>query len=182
MYGIVNKAIEDLVLQNFGPEIWETIKLRSGIDIDYFISNEPYDDQITYQLAIATSEETGLSLHDVLVAFGEFWVLKTGLEKYGALMEAGGSNLKEFLINLPNFHSRVMLIYPKLTPPEFRVSHLEEDSIHIHYYSSRQGLADFTKGLLIGLGKMYKVEDIEVTMIESREQGSDHEVFKVSWQ
>jgi hypothetical protein len=29
--------------------------------------------------------------------------------KYGGLMEAGGNDLKEFLINLPLFHNRVML-------------------------------------------------------------------------
>jgi hypothetical protein len=39
-------------------------------------------------------------------------VLKTTKEKYGGLMEAGGNDLKEFLINLPLFHNRVMLIYP----------------------------------------------------------------------
>ena len=35
----------------------------------------------------------------VLNAFGEWWILKTGKEKYGGLMEAGGNNLKEFLVN-----------------------------------------------------------------------------------
>jgi hypothetical protein len=32
------------------------IKVRSGIDIDFFISSEPYDD-ITFTLAQAVSEE-----------------------------------------------------------------------------------------------------------------------------
>ena len=39
MYGIVNKAIEDLVIANFGEDKWEAIKERSGINIDFFISN-----------------------------------------------------------------------------------------------------------------------------------------------
>ena len=56
MYGIVNKAIQDLVIHHFGMEKWEAIKTRSGVDIDYFLSNEPYDDAITYQLAILQSE------------------------------------------------------------------------------------------------------------------------------
>jgi len=37
MYGIVNKAIEDLVIANFGEEKWEAIKDRSGIDIDFLL-------------------------------------------------------------------------------------------------------------------------------------------------
>jgi len=95
-------------------------------------------------------------------------------------MEAGGTNLKEFLVNLPVFHNRVMLIYPKLTPPEFKVSHVEETSIYIHYFSKREGLQDFVKGLLLGLGKMYETP-VDVELLESRDAGQSNEIFKVSW-
>jgi hypothetical protein len=35
MYGIVNKAMK--LVANFGANKWEDIKLRSGVDVDYFI-------------------------------------------------------------------------------------------------------------------------------------------------
>jgi hypothetical protein len=180
MYGIVNKAIEDLVISNFGEDKWEAVKARSGVDVDYFISNEPYEDDITYKLAGAVSEEISIPVSAVLQTFGEWWILKTGKEKYGGLMDAGGNSLREFLVNLPAFHYRVMLIYPKLTPPEFKVSNIDDRSIHVHYFSKRQGLEEFVRGLLTGLGKMYNTP-MEVELIESRDEGSDHEVFKVSW-
>ncbi len=180
MYGIVNKAIEELVLSNFGEEKWELIKKRGDLELDFFISNQPYDDAITYQLAKAVSEEMNIPLGEVFTAFGEWWILKTGKEKYGGLMQSGGSSLKEFLINLPAFHNRVMLIYPKLTPPEFKISHIEEKSIQVHYFSKREGLQQFVRGLLQGLGKMYQV-NTAIELLESREGGSSHEVFKVSW-
>lgn len=180
MYGIVNQAIEDLVKANYGDEKWEKVKERSGVDADFFFSNEPYDDDITYKLAGAISEEMNIDIDKVLQVFGEWWILKTGKEKYGGLMEAGGNNLKEFLNNLPIFHNRIMLIYPKLTPPEFKVSNREENSIHIHYYSMREGLLEFVRGLLSGLGKMYNTP-VQVELLESRGAGNDHEVFKVSW-
>ncbi len=180
MYGIVNKAIEDLVKTNFGEEKWEVVKQRSGVDVDFFISNEPYDDDITYKLAGAVSEEMGISVGQVFESFGEWWILKTGKEKYGGLMEAGGNNLREFLVNLPAFHNRIMLMYPKLTPPEFKVSHIQEYSIEVHYFSKRLGLQEFVRGLLSGLAKMYNVEVI-IELIQSRDDGSDHEIFKVSW-
>lgn len=180
MYGIVNKAIEDLVKANFGEEKWEAVKERSGIDVDFFISNEPYDDSLTYQLAGAVSVEMNMPVSQVLEAFGEWWVLKTGKEKYGGLMEAGGHTLKEFLVNLPAFHNRIMLIYPKLTPPEFQISHIEDTSVQVHYYSKRVGLQEFVRGLLTGLGKMYN-EPVHLELIQSRDDGSDHEIFKVNW-
>jgi hypothetical protein len=180
MYGIVNKAIQELVIENFGKEKWEIIKEKSNINVDIFISSEPYDDDITYKLAFAISEEMKIPLSTVLETFGEWWVLRTAKEKYGGLMEAGGNGLKEFLLNLPAFHNRVILIYPKLTPPEFRVSNEEENSLHIHYISKRVGLQDFVKGLLIGLGKMYNTP-ANVELIQEKNENNDHEVFKVSW-
>ena len=180
MYGIVNKAIEELVTENFGAEKWALIKKRSGVDIDFFLSNEPYDDAITFQLAIAVSEEMNMPLSSVLEAFGEWWVLRTGKEKYGALMEAGGNGLKEFLLNLPVFHNRVLLIYPKLTPPEFKITDVEDNSLCLHYFSKREGLQDFVRGLLIGLGKMYHTPTT-IELLQSRNDGSSHEIFKVSW-
>lgn len=180
MYGIVNKAIEDLVKSTFGPAVWDTVKQRSGINIDFFVSSEPYDDDVTYKLATTVSEETSLTLYQVLHAFGEWWILKTGKEKYGGLMQAGGNNLKEFLVNLPMFHNRIMLMYPKLTPPEFKVSDITDNSVHVHYFSHRQGLQPFVSGLLSGLALMYATE-ADIIPVASRENGDDHDIFKVSW-
>ena len=87
---------------------------------------------------------------------------------------------KEFLVNLPQFHNRIMLMYPKLTPPEFKVSDIEENSIHVHYFSKREGLQEFVRGLLSGLGKMYDVET-SIDLMQSRDEGNSHEIFKVSW-
>ena len=180
MYGIVNKAIEQLVTEQFGSEKWQAVKEKSGVDIDFFLSNEPYDDAITYQLAGAASEVLDIPLNDILEAFGEYWVLKTGKEKYGALMQAGGSSLKEFLINLPAFHNRIMLIFPKLTPPEFHVSNIEERSLCLHYFSKREGLQGFVRGLLQGLSKLFETP-AEILLLQSRADGKDHEIYQINW-
>lgn len=180
MYGLVNKSIQDLITTNYGSERWELIKEKSGINIEYFISTEPYDDSVTYQLARAASAELGLSVDEILQVFGEWWILKTGSEKYGGLMKAGGSNLKEFLINLPIFHDRIMLIYPKLTPPEFKIEDIREQSLVLHYSSKRDGLVGFVKGLISGLGKLFETP-VEIEHLFGKENGNSHEAFKISW-
>jgi hypothetical protein len=180
MYGIINKAIQDLITDKYGIDNWEAILEKSGVDVDFFLSNEPYDDEITYKMAGAASDVLGISLGEILRAFGEWWILKTGKEKYAGLMESGGKNLKEFLVNLPLFHNRIMLMYPKLTPPEFKVSNIEENSIYVHYHSERKGLQEFVRGLMTGLAKMYSTA-VVVELIQSRDNGNSHEIFKVSW-
>lgn len=180
MHGIVNKAIEGLVLENFGQEKWDNIKQRSKVDVDPFISTEPYPDEITFDLAIAASAELEVPLETVLSLLGEYWILKTGMEHYGPLMKSGGSTLREFLINLPHFHSRVMLIFPNVTPPEFKVSSIEDNSLVIQYFSHRNGLKHFVYGLLLGIGKMFNTE-LDIQIIRSKDEGSNHDEFLIGW-
>ena len=180
MYGIINKAIQELVTENYGEEKWHKILALSAIEEDFFISNEPYDDDITFKLANAVSKEMNININDVLLTFGEWWVVKTTKDKYGTLMQSGGATFKEFVMNLPVFHNRVMLIYPKLTPPEFKVTDVCETSLQLHYISSREGLQEFVRGLIQGLGIMFNTP-VNIDLIQSRENGNSHEIFKISW-
>ena len=180
MYGIINKSIGELVTKNFGEDKWQAVLTKSGMEDAYFISNEAYDDAITYKLAGTVAEVMNITLEQVLFAFGEWWILETTRTKYGGLLQSGGSNLKDFLVNLPLFHNHIMLLYPKLTPPEFRVSDVSDNSICVHYYSKRAGLQEFVRGLLSGLSKLFSTETL-IKHMDSKENGNDHEIFKVSW-
>lgn len=180
MYGLVNKAVEDLVVTNFGEEKWRTIKARAGVEEEVFISNESYPDSLTYDLVGAASEVLETSAEDILIAFGEHWVLKTASESYGAMMKAGGLSLREFLVNLPNFHTRVSMIYPDLQPPRFECSEVGESSLKLHYFTHRQGLTNFVVGLVQGLGKYYESPAL-CELIETKDQNGECDIFDVSW-
>jgi hypothetical protein len=180
MYGIVNKAIEELVTDKFGAQVWNAVKMKSGIKVDFFLSNEAYDDEITYQLANAASSVLGIELKEVLNLFGEWWIMHTCKEKYGAMMNAGGSSLRAFILNLPRFHDRAFLMYPKLAPPEFKTIELDEHHIMLHYFSNREGLQEFVRGLLQGLAKFFD-DPVTIELVESRLNNNHHEIFKISW-
>lgn len=180
MYGLVNKAIEDLVRSRFGGETWEKIKAEAGIDIDVFLSNQSYPDETTYRLVGAATKVLGVEASVVLELFGEHWVLKTAQGGYGDMMATHGRTFPEFLANLPNFHARVSLVFPKLQPPEFNISDQTDDSLRLHYYSHRPGLAPFVVGLIRGLGTMFHVT-ASATLEQGRESGLDHDIFLVRW-
>lgn len=38
MYGLVNRAVEELVCTRFGEATWEAIRIESGVDIEVFVS------------------------------------------------------------------------------------------------------------------------------------------------
>jgi Haem-NO-binding len=180
MYGMVNKAVEDLVVKNFGAEKWVAIKEKAGADVDVFLSNEGYPDKLTYDLVGAASEVLGIPARDILIAFGEHWILHTARDGYGSMMEANGRSLPEFLQNLPSFHTRVAMIFPDLQPPRFSCSDVTENSLMLHYHSHRPGLSDFVVGLLQGLGKMFNTPAV-VEITERKDDGADHDVFLVRW-
>lgn len=180
MYGMVNKAVEEMVIGAHGPEAWDEIKRRAGVTEEVFIGNEGYDDDITYRLVGAASEFTGQPADQILFAFGEHWVLNTARTGYGPMMSAAGSTLGEFLLNLPRFHDRVALLYPNLVPPRFEISDRQPNSLRLHYITHRPGLTPFVRGLLSGLAQMFNTP-AQVTLERSRADGGDTDIFLVAW-
>ncbi len=180
MYGMVNNAVQELIYTKFGADVWERIKVRAGVDIDVFISNEGYDDKITYDLVAAASAELKIPADQVLEAFGEHWILHTGRQGYGHMLTANGKSLPEFLHNLPTFHARVRLILPNLKPPRFEVSDETPHSLVLHYHTHRPGFAAFAIGLIKGLGKMFDTP-VVVEHVVQRGSGSDHDAFLIRW-
>jgi len=180
MYGLVNQAVQDLVVEAYGVDVWNNIKTEAGVDEEKFVSNQAYDDKVTYDLVGAASKILNAPAEDILKLFGEHWVLKTATQGYGDLMDAAGDSLGEFLAYLPNFHTRVRLIFPDLHPPSFKVSDVEEDRLILHYYSERDGLQPFVVGLIEGLGKRFETP-ATATYIKGRAEGEDHDEFLVTW-
>lgn len=182
MYGLVNKAIEGMVREGYGETTWQRVKAEAGVDIEGFISNQPYPDEITYRLVAGASAVLATPAEDILKAFGEYWVLNTGLKAYGPMMRAGGNDLKTFLLNLPHFHVRVQLLFPELEPPHFACENVGDDSLDLVYSTSRPaGLEPFVEGLVHGLARMFDTI-ADVRLVRRRgEEGVDASVFHVRW-
>lgn len=175
MYGLVNKAVVDLVTTKFGVEAWNEIKKKADVDIDVFISMDAYDDDITYRLVGAASEVLKLAPEQVLEAFGEYWVLYTA-QSYGPLLEASGRTLKEFLSNLDAMHARVAMTMPALRPPRFRLIEVDTSLMKLEYISTRKGLAPMVVGLLKGLAARF---DTKVEIAHEPREGHDEFTIRV---
>ncbi|AUS99123.1 heme NO-binding protein [Nostoc sp. CENA543] len=180
MYGLVNKAIQDMVCSRFGEDMWRTIKQKAEVDVEVFISMEGYPDDITHRLVRAASVVLNLPPSEIMQAFGEFWVQYTSQEGYGEMMDMSGDTLPEFLENLDNLHARVGVSFPKLQPPSFECSDVDEDALKLHYRSDREGLAPMVLGLVKGLGTRFDTE-VEITQTQSRDNGAEHDEFLVKY-
>lgn len=178
MYGLVNKAIQDMVCSRFGEETWKEIKHKAEVDIDVFLNMEGYPDDITHRLVKAASVVLSLSTQQIMQAFGEFWVHYTAQEGYGEMMDMSGDTLPEFLENLDNLHARVGVSFPNLQPPSFECTDMEENSLSLHYRSDREGLTPMILGLVQGLGNRFDTE-VDITQTQNRDEGAEHDEFLV---
>ena len=127
MYGLVNKAVHDMVVQQFGEETWEAIRTRAGVTVESFVSMEPYPDDITDRLVGAASETLGIDPHAILRAFGEYWTRYTAQEGYGELLKI--RRLTAGLSDEPGQHAR---------PRQLELSQTAAALIRMHGHDRRQ--------------------------------------------
>lgn len=180
MYGLVNKAIKDLVVNNYGSDKWEEIARRSDFHDPEFVGLQSYDDVLTYKLVGNASAVLGADATAVLELFGEYWITYTADEGYGELMDLCGDNFVEFLGNLDMLHTRMNSMMPQLAPPQFSVQNETENSVELLYKSHREGLVPMLFGLIRGLGKRFDL-NCSVETLSSKSETQDYHLFLIRW-
>ncbi len=169
MYGLVNKAIKDMILERYGETIWDQTLEESGLDIDCFISMNQYNDSYTYALVAAASKTLKMPGNDFLEDLGHYWSTVTGPKSYKTLMDLTGKDLISFLSNLNTLHERITSTFVGYTPPYFKVFP-DEDGFIVRYQSKREGLLHFVIGLIQGLADSFaqKIKIAEVNQCASK--------------
>ena len=180
MYGLVNKAIKDLVVKEFGDQTWDEVCKMAGFEEGEFVGMERYPDSLTYQLVGSISKITNMESKDVLEAFGEHWILYTADEGYGDIMNLSGNNFVYFLSNLDMLHERIAGLMPHLSPPKFTTRNSTQQSIELEYRSERAGLTPMLYGLIKGLAKRYDMV-VSVEQIEFKSDTHDCDVFRITF-
>jgi hypothetical protein len=181
MYGLVNKAIKDLVTTNFGEDKWKEIcRLADHVEED-FIGMNPYPDKLTFDLVTHASTVLNMSPGSVLEAFGEYWITYTAEEGYGELMDLSGNNFSEFLSNLDMLHARMSNMMPHLAPPQFTTRNEKSNSLELEYRSERAGLTPMLFGLIKGLGKRFGL-NCRIKQLVEKGPESDCHVFLIEWE
>lgn len=178
MYGLVNRALQQLVCTQHGKCLWTEIRSRAGVADEVFLRMESYPDEMTYGLVASASEVLDAPAELLLKEFGRYWVRYTMVEGYGALLSDLGPSFQEALAALDGMHARVALLYPALKPPRFSVSDVAQDRVSLHYRSERSGLAPMIIGLVEGLGERYQLR-IAVTHAVAKEDSGDHDRFDI---
>jgi hypothetical protein len=178
MYGVIYVAIKDYAEAQLGPEKGDAVLSQSGAAVDFNVTEQPYNDEITYKLAQAISIAEEKPFNETLYNIGKQVILTTN-KKFSNIMSSRGGTLREYLINLPNYHNRISLIYPELTPPEFRVSNPEDSSLVLHYRKRYPKMLPYVEGYINGLATIFN-EDVAIEPQPDTDTNTELS-YKISW-
>ena len=176
MYGMVNKFFQQIITEKVGLEIWQLIAEKTKFHSSVFVNLKQYPDAITYDMVTIACEQLNCSLEDFLIEAGKQWIPYTLEGEYRALYEMSGDNIVDFLRNLDNLHINVGNLMTELDPPSFKCTEITKNSLRLHYYSNRPGLAPFVMGILTGLGIYFKTP-VKVHHDTTNTNQSDHDEF-----
>jgi len=182
VYGLINSALQDMIVTHFGEDQWRAIHRHSQVPEDSFLTMRRYDDRITYRLAEAASELLEAPMDTCMDLFGRHWVSAIATKNFAALMDATGSDTVSFLRNVNALHDRIHSTFVDYLPPEFRLEAIEgfDDRYRVHYHSERKGLTAFVTGLLHGLAEHFgdSIAIHGVTIDDSGE--GTHSIFEIT--
>lgn len=179
MYGLINAAIQELVISTAGEDVWLKIAKAARAEPDGFEALCPYSDALSYTLVELAAHELNIPETEILKAFGRFWITYTAEEGYGDLMILFGADFRTCLRNLNRMHAHMGATMPMLKPPRFKLEERSTQKAVLHYFSTRSGLAPMVIGLLEGLAEKYK-ERIEVSVSPAGTR-SDHDEFDIEF-
>jgi hypothetical protein len=179
MYGMVNKAVQNLVLSAHGADVWERVRIQAGIEETNFLSMQSYPDEITYNLVDAICVELSSPPEPVLELFGDSWVGYASSQGYGPMLDFFGKDMRSLLRNLDALHVRLKAVFPHLRPPALGCEELAPDRYRLHYVSHRSGLTHFVVGLIRGMARRFD-EVVSVEIENLKAEGAEHDTFLIT--
>jgi guanylate cyclase soluble subunit beta len=151
MYGLIHRYLKDHIIASAGDDVWAAIAAELQISPLELISQEIYDDALTFELVTVASRRLGWDVADCLARFGRFWVSRVSKDSYRAIIDFTGRDLATFIRNLDRMHHSVVTAMAKAKVPSFGLLEDEPDQLLVEYRSERSGLEPFVLGLLEGL-------------------------------
>jgi guanylate cyclase soluble subunit beta len=151
MYGVIHRAVRQMVLDRLGKHAWSEIESAAGIGYSQLISAELYDDEVTLALLDGAARRTGIDMDEFLFEFGRYWIRYAQSGSFGAILNFTGHDFPTFIRNLNRLHDSVREVMPKARMPRFALVSERQGEMLVEYRSTRQGLGPFVRGLLHGL-------------------------------
>lgn len=122
MHGLVNKALQDFLLETYGREIWDAIRRDAGLEFDRFEPMMQYDSILTQRVLHAVSFRLARTSESFLEDVGTWLVTRSDHDAIRRLLRFGGQDFFDFLCSLDELPGRLKLAIPHFDVPLFHLA------------------------------------------------------------
>ena len=159
MKGFFLQAGKEFVIKQFGEEIWKAAAKMCEENPEQMIMPfiEVADEKVIC-IAEKVSLVTGKLQESIMEDFGQYWISEAALKMYGIFYKNSNS-LREFLLEINNFHSLIAKNTPGSHPPLFE-HNWEDENILIIKYKSPRKFFPIAVGCVKGAVKVFKEQAI----------------------
>lgn len=155
MKGIVMNLLNEMVEQELGLAEWNAALEATGYSGVYTAAGL-YEDAELLSLVSVVSERSGISVPDLVFAFGKF-MFPQFVERYPELV-AEDLNFLDFLTTIDDvIHVEVKKLYPDAVIPGFEYTRRSENELELRYRSDRK-LCKLAEGLIAGAAEHFSAE------------------------
>lgn len=174
MHGHVHLCLREMVLKQYGEEIWQAVLKEASLDDDNdFMLFHYYDDKRTINLVVSISNNTGLDVSGVLESYGHYFYFYSTSCGYDRMLRTLGKDFHTFVQNLDLLHSLLALTYKGMRPPHFRCEK-KDGKLFVHVFTVRPGMYPAAIGMLTEVALQIFGTRISMTVV-TRKTG---EIFK----
>ncbi|CAH8460578.1 unnamed protein product [Schistosoma mattheei] len=174
MYGILFEILRNYVDETFGPSTWEAaVQIVNGQQLE-IQTNRNYSTRLLTRIISTLCEFIGLPEEDIYYEFGIKSVDYLSNNGFQSLLQVLGKNYIDFLHNINEMHEYLHYSYPKIKPPNIKVTSINHNVITLVYSSVREEFAHYLRSQLIYIAKLYFQLDVSAKLVDKRKQAASH--------
>lgn len=178
MKGVVFNLLEEVVVREHGPDVWDDLLDAAGVSGSY-ASIGSYPDAEIEALVAAASAALGLPRGDVLQWFGREAMMVLA-ERYQPFFSPHASS-RPFILTVNSIiHPEVRKLYAGAGCPHFHF-HEEDDGAALRMrYNSPRRLCRLAEGFVEGAAAHYG-EQVDFRHLSCMEHGDEACEFRLAW-
>ncbi|AXI45915.1 heme NO-binding protein [Sulfitobacter sp. SK012] len=180
MHGLINRSIQNYVVDSYGQKLWEDAAAAAGLDSPEIEAMLSYDDAMTPAILDAVSMVLSRPREELMEDIGTYLVSNPKVEALRRLLRFGGVNFEEFLHSLDDLPDRARLAVSDLDLPEIELLDHEEGRYSLVCSSGVDGFGHVLMGTLRAMADDYGAlallehmgciagrENISITLVEA---------------
>ncbi len=181
MHGLINRAIQLFVCDNFGASRWQRICRAARLEECEFEAMLHYEDAVTERLLDAVAAEIGVARDAVLEDIGTYLVSHPNVEALRRLLRFGGESFVEFLHSLDELPERARLAVDDLGLPALDLRAVEEGRFALSCRFPYPGFGHVLIGVLRTLADDYgALVFLEHQGVETSSEGEARETIEIT--